>query len=193
MKIVAFVTLTTLLLLMMTGCEKSPDDRLVNMAQEQVARQAEQNRQAAELHKQLVEGSKQLVQADARAREELTVLQHDLRADQADIGRQRDQLEAERRQMADQRHRDPLIAAAIMNVGLVLACLLPLIVAVYVLWAVGHSRQSDDAVTELLVEELVADQPRLLPPATTSVSALGCEPAIDRYADGGHGDGQPLG
>lgn len=192
MKIVTFV-IPTILLLMLTGCGSSTDDRLVKMAQEQVARQAEQSRQAAELHKQLVEGSRQLVQAEAKAREELTTLQHDLRADQAEVGRQRDQLETERRQIADQRHRDPIIAAAIMDLGLVLACLLPLGVAVYVLWVVGHSRQSGDAVTELLVEELVADQPRLLPPATTSVSALGCEPAIDRCVDGGHGDGQPLG
>lgn len=193
MKIVAPVTLSVLLLFAATGCRESSDDRLVEMAQEHVARQAEQNRQMAELHKQLTEGSRQLVEADARAREELVVLQHDLRADQAEIGHQRDQLEAERRRIAEQRHRDPLIAAAIMQTGLVLACLLPLIVAVYVLWAVGRSRQSDDAVTELLVEELVADQPRLLPPATPSMAALGCEPAADRLPDGGGGDAQPSG
>ncbi len=192
MKIIAFVTLTTLLLLMMTGCGSSTDERLVKMAQEQVARQAEQSRQAAEMHKQLVEGSRQLVQAEAKAREELTALQHDLRADQAEVGRQRDQLETERRQIADQRHRDPLIAAAIMDIGLVLACLLPLGVAVYVLWVVGHSCQSDDAVTELLVEELVADQPRLLP-AASSLPGLGCEPAGDRWPNDGQSGSSPLG
>jgi hypothetical protein len=39
--------------------------------------------------------------------------------------------------MALQRHRDPLVASAILNVGLVLAALLPLLVCVYVLWSVG--------------------------------------------------------
>jgi len=193
MKIVAPVTLIVLLLVAATGCRESNDDRLVEMAQEHAARQAEQNRRMAESHKQLVEGSRQLVESDARAREELVVLQHDLRADQAEIGHQRDQLEAERRQIAEQRYRDPLVAAAIANVGLVLACLLPLIVVVYVLWAVGRSRQSDDAVTELLVEELISDQPRLLPPTSSSVPALGCEPAADQCPDGSHGHAQPLG
>ncbi len=193
MRIVAPVTLIVLLLVAATGCRESNDDRLVEMAQEHAARQAEQNRRMAESHKQLVEGSRQLVESDARAREELVVLQHDLRADQAEIGHQRDQLEAERRQIAEQRYRDPLVAAAIANVGLVLACLLPLIVVVYVLWAVGRSRQSDDAVTELLVEELISDQPRLLPPTSSSVPALGCEPAADQCPDGSHGHAQPLG
>jgi len=179
MRILAFVMLIVPLL-MLTGCESSTDDRLVKMAQEHEARQTEQNRQAAEMHKQLVEGSRQLVQAEAKAREELTALQHDLRADQAEVGRQRDRLEAERRQIADQRHRDPLIAAAIMDTGLVLACLLPLGLAVYVLWVVTHSRQSDEAMTDFLVEELVTDQPKLRPLVTSTLPALGCEPDDDR-------------
>lgn len=180
-------------LLMLTGCANSTDDRLVKMAQEHEARQAEQNRQAAEMHKQLVEGSRQLVQAEAKAREELTALQHDLRADQAAIGQQRDQLEAERRQIADQRHRDPLIAAAIMDTGLVLACLLPLGLAVYVLWVVTHSRQSDEVMTDFLVEELVTDQPKLRPLVTSPLPALGCEPDDDRWPDDAHGESQPRG
>ena len=102
MRIVIPVTLTVLLLVAATGCRESNDDRLVEMAQEHVARQAEQNRQMSESHKELAEGSRQLVEADAKAREELVVLQHDLRADQAEIGHQRDQLEAERRQIAEQ-------------------------------------------------------------------------------------------
>jgi hypothetical protein len=159
MRIVAPVTLTVLLLVAATGCRESNDDRLVGMAQEHAARQAEQNRQVAELHKQLAEGSRQLVEADARAREELTVLQHDLRADRAEVGRQRDQLEAERRQIAEQRNCDPLIAAAILHVGLVLACLLPLAFGVYVLWSPRRRGDSDDTLVELLIEEVVADRP----------------------------------
>ena len=159
MRIVIPVRLIVLLLVVATGCQRSNDDRLVEMAQEHAAHQAEQNRQMSESHKELAEGSRQLVEADARAREELTVLQHDLRADQAEIGHQRDQLEAERRQIAEQRCRDPLIAAAILHVGLVLACLLPLAFGVYVLWSLRRSGDSDDALVELLIEEVVADRP----------------------------------
>ena len=193
MKIVVFVIPSVLLLTpMLIGCGSSTDERLVKMSQEQVTRQAEQSRQAAEMHKQLVEGSRQLVQAEAKAREELTKLQHDLRADQAEVGRQRDQLETERRQIADQRHRDPIIAATIMDVGLVLACLLPLGIAVYVLWVANHSCESDSAVTELLVEELIADQPRLLS-AASPLPALRCEPTVARGPDDEPEDSQSLG
>ena len=48
---------------------------------------------------------------------------------QAETAQQRDLLEAERREIAGQRFRDPIIA----NVGLVLACLLPLVLGIYVL------------------------------------------------------------
>ena len=179
MRIVIPVTLTVLLLVAATGCRESNDDRLVEMAQEHVARQAEQNRQMAELHEELAEGSRQLVEADARAREELVVLQHDLRADQAEIGHQRDQLEAERRQIAEQRCRDPLIAAAIVHIGLVLACLLPLAFGVYALWSLRRRGDSDDALVELLIEEVVADRPPIglrdstlpLPPPSALIEA----------------------
>jgi hypothetical protein len=157
------VILVILLTLLMIGCTSSTDERLLEQAKEHAARQAETQKQMARLQQEVAEGSHKLVEADAKAREELTTLQHDLRSDQAEIGHQRDQLEAERRGIAAQRNRDPIIAAAIMNTGLVLACLLPLLVCVYVLWCVGKSRDSDEAVTELLVEELVTDHPRLLP------------------------------
>lgn len=113
----------------------------------------------AEAPRQRVALSRQLVEADAKAREELVVLQHDLRADQAEIGHQRDQLAAERRQIAEQRYPDPLIATAILHVGLVLACLLPLAFGVYVLWSLRRSGDSDGALVELLIEEMVADRP----------------------------------
>jgi len=45
----------------------------------------------------------------------------------------------------------------------VLACLLPLLVCVYVLWSVGRRDEPDSVVTELLVQELVSDRPMLLP------------------------------
>jgi hypothetical protein len=51
-------------------------------------------------------------------------LQKELRADAAEVGKQRDTLEAERQQIAEQRQRDPLVAAAIMDTGLVLVCCL---------------------------------------------------------------------
>ena len=151
-----------LLLLPMIGCRGSADEKLVEMAREHAVREAESQRQMVDLQKQVADGSRQLVEADAKARGELTALQHDLRSDQAEIGRQRDKMEAERREIAHNRFRDPIIAAIVEDIGIVLACLLPLVVCVYVLWSARRAGESDSAVAELLVQELVATEPTLL-------------------------------
>ena len=74
----------------------------------------------------------------------------------------RDQLEDDRRDIAAQRHRDPLIAAAITNIGLILACLLPLVLCVVILRSLRNPVADEEALTEFLVHEIVADQPLLL-------------------------------
>jgi len=63
----------------------------------------------------------------------------------------REVLEQERKQIAAQRHRDPVLAASIQTVGLVLAALLPLVVCIYVLKQMSRSEPDDGAVAELLV------------------------------------------
>jgi hypothetical protein len=171
-----------ILLLPMIGCQSSTDERLVEMAKEHAARQAETQRQMTDLQKQVAEGSRKLVESDAKARQDLTALQHELRSDQAEIHRGHDQLEAERREMAGQRYRDPIIAAILTDVGVVLACLLPLIVCIYLLWSVRHPGESDSAVAELLVQELVATEPRLLLP-DSSIARLERQAADPELGD----------
>ncbi len=150
-----------LAVILVVGCSKPPDERLVEMAREHTARQAEQNRQMVELQKEVAEGSRRLVEADAEARSELVLLQHDLQADQHEIGRQRDLLEQERKQIARQRYRDQAIAAVLSTIGLLLVCGLPLLLCVYVLRAVRTSETPDAVLTEMLVDELTAERPRL--------------------------------
>ena len=152
-----------MMILLLTGCGSSTDERLLQQAEKHAAQQAETHRQIARQQQEVAEGSRRLVEADAKARQEMASMQNSLREDQAEVSRQRDQLETERREMASQRYRDPLVAAAIVNVGLVLAALLPLLVCVYVLWFVARTRDADEAVTELLIGEIVSEKPRLLP------------------------------
>jgi len=177
------VMLVILLMLVIVGCTNN-DDRLVEMAREHAARQAESQRQMTDLQKQVAEGSRQLVESDAKAREKLTALQNDLRTDQATIGHQRDQLEDDRREIAAQRHRDPIIAAVIMDIGIILACLLPLALGVYVLRAACRPGESDSAVAELLVQELVASEPRLSLPGRSSLPAIEHQTDIDTRSEG---------
>jgi hypothetical protein len=177
------VLLVILLILLIPGC-KSNDDRLVDLAREHAARQAETQRQMTDLQKQVAAASRQLVESDAKAREEVTALQHDLRADQAAIGRERDQMEAERREIAAQRHRDPIVAAVILDIGIILACALPLALGVYVLRSACRAGESDSAVAELLVQELVASEPRLLLPGHSSLSAIEHQAVVDPHPGG---------
>jgi len=54
----------------------------------------------------LAEASRQLVEADAKARTEVIGLQRDLQKGQAALGQNRDELENDRRDFANQRNRD---------------------------------------------------------------------------------------
>ncbi len=151
--------LTSLMLLTLAGCE---EDELAKAAREAARQSAEQQRQLVQLQADVAKGASELVEADAKARTELTALQRDLQQDQAEVGRQRDQLESDRRDVAQQRHRDPLIAAAITNIGLILACLLPLVLCVVILRSLRNPVTDEEALTEFLVQEIVAEQPLLL-------------------------------
>ena len=64
-----------------------------------------------------------------------------------------------------------IIAAAITNIGLLLACLLPLVLCWYLLTR-RVEPADDQAVAEVLLEDLVADRPLLLP-RTDGVRAIG--------------------
>jgi len=161
--------LIALAIIPLVGCEEDP--RLVRMAKEAADRQAAQNQEMSRLNREVAQGTKRLVEADAESRTELVALQQDLRADQAEVNRGRDRLETERRQIAAQRHRDPIIANAITGVGLLLACLLPL----WLCWCLLRSvrdENDDSIVAEVLIEELASDQPRLLPSPRTDRAAL---------------------
>jgi hypothetical protein len=181
------VTLVVLLTLVIVGCTSS-DDRLVEMARENAAREAERQQQMTDLQKQVAEGARQLAESDAKARENLTAMQHDLQTAQAEIGHQRDLLEDDRREIAAQRRSDPIIAAVITDIGIILACLLPLALAAYVLWAACRARESDSAVAELLVQEMVASEPRLLLPDRTSFPTLAHEAADPQSSDSNPGN-----
>ena len=83
------------------------------VAREAAQRQADQNKQMAQLQGQVAEGSRQLVEAEPKARADMTALQRDLQQSQAEVGHQRDQLEAERRQIAAERYWDGIIGNSV--------------------------------------------------------------------------------
>lgn len=174
-----------LLAIGMIGCSSGPsDERVVEVAQEAMERQAEQNQQMAQLsqqsaqaasdlvrqqsaaHQELASVQQQLLARDAECRKDLNILQRDVQRAtneaQGHVDQERSKLEAERKAIAGERQRAPVIAGAIRQAALLLVCALPLAVAVYLLHAMKSAPAEDGELTELLVQELVAGQPRLV-------------------------------
>jgi hypothetical protein len=156
----------------------------LDLAQQSLAQQARQSEQLAQQSRQVTEAARQLVAADAQARQELvagmTQLQQRIQTQRGEFDRQRDTLERERRELAAQRGRDPIIAQAIGAIGVTVACLLPLLLAAYVLYTVNRASPEDDsqAVSDVLIGEMVSSAPELLPgPAATPQLEL--KPAED--------------
>lgn len=165
------IPIAVMLMLTAIGCDEEENKRLAEMAERHLERQAEQSRQVAELQHEVAEGSRRLVEADAKARQEMVALQRAAQAERNEVGRQRDLLEGERRELATTRRLNPIIATAITNLGLLLACLLPLVLC-WLLLQLRMEPADDQAVAEVLLDDLVADRPLLLP-RSENVRAIG--------------------
>jgi hypothetical protein len=132
---------------------------------------------------QIAEAAKRLVAADSRARQEMlqaqAALQDEIQVARNNVDRQRDLLESERREIADQRYRDPIVAESISAVGLTIACLLPLMLAGYIVHCLRHNIDSDEALSELLVMELAGEQPAVLTSSLSQAARIEHRPVID--------------
>jgi hypothetical protein len=149
------------LLVVLAGCEK--DETLTEMARQTTAEQARQNERAAQQTQQIAEASKHLVAADSDSRRELISAQRDL---QGDVSQERrvvderlDALESERRRIALERQQAPVVAQALLTIGVIVASLLPLSVAVYLVRYLATSHEPGVELGNLLAEDLVSDKP----------------------------------
>lgn len=138
-------------------------------AQEQLAQADAASRE------KLATVQKELIERDAQGREQLNALQQDVQAAARDerqaIGRQRDGLEAERQKLAEERKTAPVVAAAVTQLGLIFACLLPLLLCGYLIYVSRQPDDADAAVAELLVGDLIDRQSSLLLPHVQSAAA----------------------
>ncbi|MBN2579390.1 MAG: hypothetical protein JXB10_10395 [Pirellulales bacterium] len=171
-----------LLIAFLGGCDE--DEQALQLAREAAARQAEQNREMARQNRRIAEATKELVVADARARGDLIGVQKDLRADQAEVGRQRDALENERQKIAQERHWDQLLAPALQDFGLLLAVAAALGFCGYLLFGLRKEDVTDQTLGEMLVQELAAEEPLLLPsPSSTPALKYPAQPVIGHAAE----------
>lgn len=160
--------LTPLLVVAVTGCSSS-DDRLARFAAESNRQQVEQNQEMARVHREVAQGTTRLVDAVAESRREMLGMERELQD-------QRTELDAERKSIADQRHRESLLAPVVANVGLLLVAALPLVLCWYLL----HGLRSDgEEVGEVLVESLVEQRLGVIASTSTRPGIEHAEPGSD--------------
>ncbi len=167
MKMTHRVTIpTTLLVLLTTTACNSSDQQLAEFSERAARRQQLQNETIAkqseaiiDVNRRSADATKALVDADAAARRELIRAQHQLNSEvhteRANVDRQREQLALEHREIAAQRNRDPMIAAAIEGAFLLIACLAPLILVAYALSRLDRGGDAAEELGEILLKELV--------------------------------------
>lgn len=64
--------------------------------------------------------------------------------------------------LADERHRESILGPLITTIGTLLVCALPLVLCWFLLHGLRKGGEEAD-ISQLLVEEIVSDQPTLLP------------------------------
>lgn len=154
--------IATGILVAATGCQ-SDSDRIAELASRHATEQSQLTRETIELQAELVEGTQQLVAADAQARRDFIELEGKLDEQRAEIEQRHDALEDERRDIAKHRYRAPVVANAVITVGPLLACLLPLVLAGYLLRC-QLSEPDDHSLTEVLLHEIAAGHPAFASP-----------------------------
>jgi hypothetical protein len=165
-----------MVVLVAIGCSSS-DDRLIDLSQKSTDRQAEQNRLVEANDRQVIEATNRLVEADAKSRTENLALHRQIEVERAAVNQQRDALEQERRQIAAERNRDPIIAESIQLAAGLIAAVLPLLVCLYLLRGL-FDKPDQDALAELLIEDLVSRQPLLGNSAALNLPETGGNPRL---------------
>jgi hypothetical protein len=178
----------TIVVLGVIGCGKPDrDERLAEMAKHSVETQAKQNEQMADQSQQTAETARHLVEEDSKARREIAdahaTLRSELQEERVGIDQQRIEMERERRDLSARRARDPIIAETIGAIGGIIACLLPLFLAGYVLYTTNRNKNDTEMLNELLVAGVINDELRLLPGSRETAARLDHRTAVDTVDD----------
>ncbi len=109
------IPLAAAVMLLAAGCS-SRDRRLTRMVEQQAA----QNREMVKLNRDVAQGLTKITQENADFRKEALAVQKQLHDQRGELVKKQEALDEERRRFAQ---HDPLVAKAIVHIGLVLSCL----------------------------------------------------------------------
>ena len=81
-------------------------------------------------------------------------MQQGLQAERAEVGRQRDYLESDRREFNNRERSDPILAATITSASLLMCCCLPLLIVAVLLWP-RRTQATDQDVHDAWMDDVV--------------------------------------
>jgi len=151
--------------LTMTGCNRSPDD-FQELVDQLTQHQLQQQKELLDQSQTLTAASQSLVEKDAESRREFatmhSVAQQSLFAERQKLDQHKALLEDERREIAKQRHRDPLIATALLQASTLVICSLPILLVLAV-YQKAQQEPADACLNDILLSEFASEQALLLP------------------------------
>jgi hypothetical protein len=167
--------------LILLGCSadiQQPSFTMDDFRQAEKAKER-QNERVAEMEKTVIASSAELVKADAAARNDWIATQSqieqtrsDLTAQQNSILAEYDELEVERKAIANQRLTQSVLAAVFKEFGPVLVCCLPFVLLLILMLRSDRTFRSDP-IPEVLIEQLeIAQMNHLDEPVEHSVDSI---------------------
>ncbi len=193
--------LTVLCLSWLTGCGDPDRHREVaEVAREGANRQAQQNSEMVRLNREVVEGTRRMVEANAEARKEMVVVHQEIQAERDSLNVGFSLLESERKQIAEQRRTESVVVPALKTIGGALVALSAAVLCLVLLIGQRKTDSSDAELNELLICDMVREQPQLLlgtrsqpaiennPPNNDSPSTLLITPEQDSEESSLQGD-----
>ena len=142
-----FVTFILLTCFTFLGCDEN--ERVAQVAIEAAEQQAKQNERMAQNNRKVLD------------------MQHDLQAEQAQVGNLRDELEDERRDIASQRLTESRLGPILKSCAAAALSIVTIGFCWYLLYGL-KSEDADQLLGELLIEDLMTEDPTLLPRLTTT-------------------------
>jgi hypothetical protein len=159
-----------------TKSDPDGEKRVNAVLRENLTRQAQLNREILRQNHEVAAAARKLVEADAEARREVIALQREIQAERNSIVKLQDAMNAERRELARERIRDPIVAAALINAAFLGAVAMALVFYWFLLRRLGMD--NDEAtLRDVLLAEITSDRPVFLP-RQASPPALPHEPTM---------------
>jgi hypothetical protein len=167
------------LIILISGCDK----QAVHIAREAADRQAQQNISMAELNKELAGGTRRLVEADAQARREIVGVHRDLQNERSRLDAGWGALEQERRHIATQRRTESMLVPATTIIGSLALVIVLLGFCWYALVASRRSNVADAQLNEILIGEILLEEPALLSVSRHTPPLVGQSQPDDQLAE----------